>query len=172
MTTCQYCNQPCFVPLPTDPAIRQAYESRGVTVMATCPGGQLAEKRLLGYCYDDTEERVTQKPDILDDVIKTAPIIDGQKWAIFGVHCLWWTTFPDDIARNGITGGCCPFCGGPIDKRPLAEFVKAARHKAQHQDFAEGGYGPGGLATLMKAHHRSARTCRVRWDRVGVRVRK
>lgn len=107
--------------------------------------------------------------DVLDAVWQAAPVVEGQRWAVIGVRCLWWTTFPDDVKRDDVVGGCCPYCGGPVEKMPLAEFIRVARHKAGHKDY-EKGYGPGGLATLMQAHHRQARTCRLRWDRVRVGV--
>jgi len=51
---CNFCNQRCFTYLPegTPQYILDAYRP-GVTIIATCPGGQRFEKEKTGYCYDD-----------------------------------------------------------------------------------------------------------------------
>ncbi len=51
---CNFCNTRCFTYFPdkTPDYVLKAYNS-GVTIIATCPGGQSHEKKQTGYCYND-----------------------------------------------------------------------------------------------------------------------
>lgn len=57
---CKFCGMRCFVPFPMDTPkhILDAYKARhpGVTIIATCRGGQEFEKKHVGYCYQDIKD--------------------------------------------------------------------------------------------------------------------
>lgn len=59
---CKFCNQRCFVHFPegTPQEVLDSYKS-GVTIIATCPGGQEFEKKETGWNYDSIRAIVTQK---------------------------------------------------------------------------------------------------------------
>lgn len=100
----------------------------------------------------------------LAKIVELSPPVNGKKWAIHGLECLWWSTFPDDCGETETGLACCPFCGGPLNQVPLADFVQAAEHDPAR-------YGPDGLGALVVAHHRSDYgTCRTMWVRYRVRV--
>jgi hypothetical protein len=58
---CKYCGQRCFVPFPqnTPEYILNSYRP-GVSIIATCPGGQKFEKEKTGYCYDEIKAKVAE----------------------------------------------------------------------------------------------------------------
>lgn len=59
---CMYCNGRCFIPFPqgTPAEILAAYRP-GVSIIATCPGGQRFEKEATGYCLVDIEAAIEEQ---------------------------------------------------------------------------------------------------------------
>lgn len=117
------------------------------------------------------EDILTQSPDI--------PGYGGGKWAMYSVHCCWWTSFPEDLGNmaklmperpkildrqdqsifrevnfDGLP--CCPHCGSVLLQAPLEKFIQAARQNPGH-------YGERGLATFAMAHSRNTRACYRNW---------
>lgn len=113
-------------------------------------------------------ENTTKQIAALKRIEQISPELDGEKWAIYGTACLWWTSFPEDCDRSGILPRC-PFCGGALDRQPLGQFIAAAKHAIEHDPNR---YGPTGLGALLAAHHRQAKTCRSRWDRYNVKIKE
>lgn len=129
--------------------------------MATCAEGRAAEKKLLGYSYDDVEEARMNAEAQLIQILKDSPADDqGQKWAIFGRDCLWWTTDPADCGRLGWLPRC-PYCDGLLDQSPLEKFLEAAENNPN-------AYGEHGLRALLAAYHKQAETCRTNWNRYRI----
>lgn len=93
-------------------------------------------------------EIMEQSPDI--------PIFGGGQWAFYAVSCCWWTSFPEDMGANPGGLPCCPHCGSVLLQGPLDRFVAAAQEQPDH-------YGPGGIETFVKAHHRNG-LHGYRWD--------
>ena len=95
----------------------------------------------------------------LDDILELAPKVFGRgKWAMFGLRCLWWSSDPVDCVF--VDGGPlprCPYCGGLLDQKSLAEFIEEAK-----ADPAL--YGPAGLKALVAAHHSSGKRCYQFWE--------
>lgn len=82
----------------------------------------------------------------------------GGKWAMYSVHCCWWTSFPEDLGvRTDNHLPCCPHCGSVLLQAPLDKFTESARSNPAH-------YGPGGLDTFTAAHSRNARACHRSWS--------
>lgn len=97
----------------------------------------------------------------LEEIWSNSPVIPGYgggKWAMYSVHCCWWTSFPKDLGTIGEHRlPCCPHCGSVLMQAPLDGFVEAARQNPSH-------YGDGGLETFVKAHSRNSQTCHRKWS--------
>jgi hypothetical protein len=94
----------------------------------------------------------------LDSIFEVAPLVNKKKWAVFGVKCLWWSCDPEDCGFfDGGPLPRCYYCGGLLDQRPLDEFIEQAK---ADPDL----YGPGGLKTLLSAHHPSRGECHQLWE--------
>ncbi len=59
---CKFCDARCFVPFPdgTPDHVIRAYRP-GVSIIATCKGGQAFEKQQTGYCHDDIRQLLNKK---------------------------------------------------------------------------------------------------------------
>lgn len=101
----------------------------------------------------------------LKKILDISPSTNGKKVAIFGLqNCLWWSSYPEDAGKSEAGLSCCPYCKSPLGEMPLDQFL----HNAEHEPVR---YGPDGLKTFVKAHHRSKYgTCRTRWDRYKVKI--
>lgn len=98
---------------------------------------------------------------ILDDA-PDVPGYGGGKWAMYGVHCCWWTSDPDLLGRSPRSSiPCCPHCESPLFQAPLGKFIGEARRHEEH-------YGPGGLATFAAAHNAP---CHPTWDAYPAEVK-
>lgn len=93
----------------------------------------------------------------LYEILEESPRFNGGKWAIYGENCLWWTSYPEDCGSPPGPLLRCPHCGGLLDQKPLLEFIENAVADPVL-------YGPGGLLTLVAAHHRNIDTCYENWD--------
>ncbi len=111
----------------------------------------------------------------LEEILKQSPDIEGYgggKWAMYSVHCCWWTSFPEDLGKlppvtyksgritanpGGPSLPCCPHCKSILMQAPLAAFVTYAE---ENQAL----YGKGGLAAFVAAHSRNADRCQQGWD--------
>lgn len=92
----------------------------------------------------------------LDSILEEAPLVKGgEKWAIFGLRCLWWSSFPEEsVFWAGGPLPRCPHCGGILDQKPLSEFIKEAK---ADPDL----YGPAGIKALVAAYRAK---CRRIWE--------
>lgn len=87
----------------------------------------------------------------LEEIMEQSPEVDylgGGKWAFYSVGCCWWTSFPEDLGELPDGLPCCPHCGSVLLQAELNKFVAEAVLNPEH-------YGPGGIATFVKAHHRN-----------------
>lgn len=58
---CKFCNQRCFVPMPTETPERIVKAYGTSTIIATCPEGQKFEKEKIGYCYDYIQKVIKER---------------------------------------------------------------------------------------------------------------
>jgi hypothetical protein len=118
----------------------------------------------------------------LEHLIEVSPDIPGYgggKWAMYGVHCCWWTTFPEDLGNtakfmpgkltikgqngqpdtevdfNGLP--CCPHCGSILMQAPLEKFIAWAKKDPDH-------YGKFGIDAFLEAHSKNTNTCHQGWQ--------
>lgn len=90
------------------------------------------------------------------------PGYGGGKWAMYSVHCCWWTSFPSDLGSTKERGApfslpCCPHCGSVLMQAPLGDFVNHAMKNEEH-------YGKDGIRTFVAAHSRNSSTCHQGWQ--------
>lgn len=86
----------------------------------------------------------------LQTILDQAPDVPGYgggKWAIYSLHCCWWTSNPttagEQMRAAGYTGlPRCPRCGSPLLQAPLEKFIESA---IQH-------HSPTTLQAFIKAH--------------------
>lgn len=96
----------------------------------------------------------------LQQILNDAPDVPGYgggKWAIYSVHCCWWTSNPVEhglqMRATGYTGiPCCPTCRSPLFQAPLDRFIESA----------ETGHMPQDLPKFILAHN--AAPCHPRWE--------
>lgn len=120
------------------------------------------------------QEILDQSPDV--------PGYGGGKWAMYSVHCCWWTSFPDDLGQlppvkydpkvkriKPNPGGhglpCCPHCGSVLMQAPLDKFVQAAQASHEH-------YGDFGIDAFLEAHSRNSKKCHRSWDQYNSDIRR
>jgi hypothetical protein len=116
----------------------------------------------------------------IDDLLEKSPDVPGYgggQWAMYSVHCCWWTSFPEDLGNtadfmpgkltlfnrdssetqtdfDGLP--CCPRCGSVLMQAPLEKFIHAAQENPEH-------YGHFGIDAFLEAHHRNSTKCHQSW---------
>lgn len=98
----------------------------------------------------------------LEEILEQSPEIEaygGGQWAMYGVGCCWWTSFPEDLGAIPISHlPCCPHCGSVLLQAPLEKFIQAARDNPKHYG------GNFGIETFILAHSRNADFCFSDWE--------
>ena len=90
----------------------------------------------------------------LEEIKRDSPKVKGRgdiQTVFYSVHCVWWTSFPEDLGSKRAGQDdlpCCPHCGSMLFEGDLEGFLENAEANTRH-------YGPLGLQALVAAHHRN-----------------